>query len=77
MFAATAHGLGHHPPIKNQTYHFPPYLEPVRLLGSERVGDDALARDAPSDEAAHACGVGGIGGREMRSYGYKCVYHER
>lgn len=29
-------------------------LEPVGLLGAERVGDDALPRDAPPDEAAHA-----------------------
>jgi hypothetical protein len=71
MFAATTHGLGHHPPIKNQRYHLPPYLEPIRLLGSQGVGDDALARNAPPDEAAHACAVGGIGGREMR---YKCVH---
>lgn len=30
-------------------------LEPVRLLGPQRVRDDALPRDAPADEAAHAC----------------------
>lgn len=31
------------------------YLESVRLLGLEGVGDDALPRHAPPDEAAHAC----------------------